>query len=106
MTEKYLKLLTGRFLISSGILLCAGVAIAWMDTRPGWDDTAITACAIAIVAALGSAMRVPPWLAAALVGGPILAAEISGGPGVLLAVAFAAGGAYIGAFIRRLVREA
>jgi hypothetical protein len=90
-------------LVGSALTLCAGLAIAWVDTRPHWDDTGITAGAIAIAAGAASLVRVPPWLAAALVAGPVVAAEISGGTGVLLAVPFALAGAYLGALARRLV---
>jgi hypothetical protein len=99
--ERGLRLLSPHVLIASALILCAGLAIAWVDTRPRWDDTGITAGALAIVAAMGSLARVPPWLVAALVAGPILVAELSGGTGVLLAIPFALAGAYAGAFVRR-----
>jgi hypothetical protein len=87
--------------VAAALTLGAGVVIAWVDTRPHWNDTGITAGAIAIVAAIGSLARVPPWLAAALVAGPVLVAELSGGIGVLLAIPFALAGAYAGALVRR-----
>jgi hypothetical protein len=83
------------------VTLCAGIAVAWIDTRPGWDDTGVTACAVLIAAAAGAFARVPPWLSAALAAGPILAVELRGGTGVLLAIPFALVGAYGAAFVRR-----
>lgn len=88
--------------ISAAVVLGAGVAIAWVDTRPTWDDTGVTAMAVMAVAAVGSLARVPAWLATVCAVGPLLVAEISGGQGVLLAVPFALAGAYAGVFIRRL----
>ena len=91
-------LLTGMVLA-----LAAGLAIVWIDTRPRWDDTGITAGSLLIAAGAGALISVPPWLAAALVGGPVVAAEFVGNPGVALALAIALVGAYGGALIRRLV---
>jgi uncharacterized RDD family membrane protein YckC len=83
------------------LVLGAGLAITWIDTRPQWDDTGITAVAVLIIAALGTLAGVAPWLSATLVAGPILVAELSGGMGVLLAIPFALAGAYVGAFVRQ-----
>lgn len=90
-----------KFLLGSALALCAGLAIAWMDTRPHWDDTGITIGALLISTALISLLRVPPWLVALLGAGPMLIAELPGGTGVLIAIPFALAGAYAGAFIRR-----
>ena len=80
--------------ISTLVALGAGMAIAWVDTRPTWDDTGITAMAVMGVAAAGSLARLPGWLAAVCAAGPLIAAEISGGPAVLISVPFAVVGAY------------
>ena len=90
-----------RLVIVAALVLCAGLAIAWVDTRPGWDDTGITAGLLAIVAAAGALAGVPPLLVAALAAGPMLVAELSGGTGVLLAIPIALVGAYVGALVRR-----
>jgi hypothetical protein len=84
--ERSRRLLSSHFLIASALVLCAGLGIAWIDTRPRWDDAGITA---------GALTRVPPWLAATLAAGPILIAEIPDGPGVLLAIPFALAGACV-----------
>ena len=86
--------------LAAGLVLCAGAAIAWVDTRPGWDDTGVTAGSILIVALCGGLFRVPPLLAAPLAAGPILAAELPGGTGVLLSIPFALAGAFTGRWIR------
>jgi hypothetical protein len=92
-----------QVLLGSALALCAGMGIAWVDSRPGWDDTGVTAGALVIAAALASLARVPPWLAAVLVAGPVLAAELPVGMGVLLAIPLALAGACAGAFVRRLL---
>ncbi len=79
------------------------MTLAWIDTRPQWDDTGIIAFGVLLVAAFGSLAGVTPWLSALLIAGPILVAELSGGPGVLLAIPFALAGAHAGAFVRRKI---
>lgn len=81
--------------------LCAGLAIAWVDSRPGWDDTGITIGALLIATLLAGLARIPPWLAVLLTAGPLLVAELPRGTGVLLAVPFALAGAYGGAWLRK-----
>ncbi len=88
--------------IVAALVLCAGMGIAWVDSRPTWDDAGVTAGVLVIVAAVGSLAQLPALLAAGLVAGPLLVAELPGGTGVLLAVPFALAGACAGAFIRRL----
>lgn len=90
-----------RIVFGSALVCGAGLIIAWIDSRPTWDDTGITAGALTIAAAWGAFVGLPPLLGAALAAGPILAAELPRGLGVLLAVPFALAGAYIGAFVRR-----
>jgi hypothetical protein len=92
---------SAQVLLGSAAALCAGLGIAWVDSRPGWDDAGLTAAALVITAALASLARVPPWLAAVLVAGPMLVAELSSGTGVLLAIPFAIAGACAGVFVRR-----
>ena len=29
---------TAQVLLGSALALCAGLGIAWVDSRPGWDD--------------------------------------------------------------------
>jgi hypothetical protein len=90
-----------RVLLASALTLGAGLVIAWVDTRPHWDDTGVTAGALMLAAAAASLFGVAPWLAAALVAGPVLVAEISANFGVLLAIPFALAGAFAAALCRR-----
>jgi len=91
-------------LILTAVVLVAGVAIAWMDTRPRWDDTGITAGAILVTAALGGVLGLRPWLAALLVTAPLLIAELgASGVGLLIVPVVAIFGAYGGASFRHVV---
>ncbi len=82
--------------------LVAGCAIAFMDTRPAWDDTGVTAGALLVASGLAALGGVRWWLAAMLVAGPLLAVEIrSLGWGAVLVFAFALAGAGIGAVARK-----
>ena len=79
----------------------AGCAIAWVDTRPSWDDTGVTAGALLVAAGLAAFGGVRWWFAALLVAGPLLAVEIRGlGWGAALVLAFALAGGAIGAVAR------
>jgi hypothetical protein len=94
-----------RALIGAAIALIAGLAIAWVDTRPNWDDTGITAGLLLISAAAAGQVGAPWWLAGALAVAPLLIAELGGNKGVLLAVPIAFVGAFAGAFLHRLMRR-
>ncbi|MDQ2933503.1 MAG: hypothetical protein M3R49_00725 [Chloroflexota bacterium] len=87
------------------VAVALGVAIAWVDSRPSWDDTAITAISLlgaaAIIAAV-SGRRPLVW--AVLVGAwtPMLEIPASGDPASLLALGFAVAGSLIGYGLVRL----
>jgi hypothetical protein len=88
------------------LALCAGCAIAWMDTRPSWDDTGVTACALALASGVTAFAGVPWWLAALLAAGPLLLAEIAGlGWGAVLVCAVSVAGALAGVPARRAWRR-
>jgi hypothetical protein len=94
-----------------GMLAAAlGWCIAWVDPRPTWDDTGVTAIALVVVAAaLGWLRPQRPWVWALLIGGWIPLLESGWRPqpangGVLPSLAVAGLGAYAGAFGRRLQR--
>jgi hypothetical protein len=79
--------------------LGVGVAIALVDSSPGWDDTGITAGLLLVGAGIVAAIAGErPWLWAALVGlpTPVLELTSSGNAASVLAVAFAAIGAAAG----------
>lgn len=83
--------------------LIFGLAIAWIDSRPGWDDSGVSAmlvlCSTAI---LGAAMPKRAWLWALAVGIwiPLLGLTVSHNTGSLLALVIAFAGAYAGALGR------
>jgi hypothetical protein len=86
------------------LALAAGILIALVDSRPGWDSTGITAGAMLLAA--GTAAFVAgdrPWLWALLIGlpTPIIETFGSGNAGSILAMAFATAGAAIGWTLRR-----
>lgn len=85
-----------------------GVAIALVDARPTWDDTGITAGVLLVTAFIVSALAGRrPWLWALLVGTwvPALTLVNGGDPAAVLALAFAAAGAYAGYAASRLWRR-
>jgi hypothetical protein len=81
----------------------AGAAIAWVDTRPGWDDTGVTAGVLFVAGGLAAFLGVRWWISALLVACPIILAELRGaGWGLLAALVFAAGGSVAGTVVRGL----
>lgn len=83
-----------------------GVAIAAIDSRPGYDATGVTAGLLVVTAAAFSAVAGSrPWLWAILVGiwTPLLEIPAGGGPAPAAALAIAAVGALVGLTARRVV---
>ena len=81
------------------IALGLGLAIALIDSGPGWDDTGVTVGLIGLASAgVAFASGRQPWLWALLVGSPLPALEIatSGATGSIAALVFAAIGAAVG----------
>ncbi len=75
-----------------------------MDTRPGWDDTGVTASSLFLLAAAAAFAGLPAWLAAALVAAPILFAELdTAGSAILLIAGIPLLAACVGATLRRAV---
>ena len=94
--------------LASVIALGAGLAVAWMDTRPRWDDAGVTAGCVCLAAALTTVAGANPWFVVLLVAGPLAAVSIVGGGGVLVAafvLAVAAVGAAVGWNTRRFGRR-
>jgi hypothetical protein len=86
-----------------------GLLIAYVDSRPNWDDTGLVASAIvAGCGLLGLAEPRYPWLWALAVGVWIPAFGIVQfhNYGSLLALAFAFAGAYSGAAFRKILAPA
>jgi hypothetical protein len=86
------------------VALGAGVAIALVDSSPGWDSTGVTALTLFGVAAVVAWIAGDrPWLWALLVGlpTPILEITQTGTTGSILALGFACAGAAAGWATRR-----
>ena len=84
--------------------LAMGIAIGYVDSRPGWDDTGVTAGLLALAAAIVAAVDGRrPWLWTALVGLPLAIIEVpqTGSAAPLAGLLFAAVGASIGLVARR-----
>lgn len=88
----------------TALVLTAGVigwGIGYMDSRPGWDDTGITAGALLVVGAfVGAAMPRWAWLSGLALGLPVfmMNAALHGNYGSALAIVIALVGAGLGAF--------
>lgn len=95
------------------VAVAIGLAIAWIDSRPHWDDSGITAGMLLLsAAALGIAGPRRPWLWALGVGIWIPAYLIARTPtlgnvlGSLVILAFPFAGAYAGMAVRRMSTRA
>lgn len=81
----------------------AGLIIAWIDSRPGWDDTGITAGLIVLASALfGYLLPERPWVWALAVGIwiPVHAIVATGDFKMLFVTIFAFIGSYLGSSVR------
>ena len=91
--------------ISFVLAIGAGLAIALVDSSPGWDDSGVTAGLLVLAAAVAAGISGRrPWLWAVLVGGWTPLVEILRGAGLapLIALAFSAAGAAAGYLVARL----
>lgn len=91
-----------RDVILGAICIAAGLGFAYVDSRPTWDDAGVLALSIAIASALAASIRPQRWwLWALLVGAWVPAHNIANGGGYasVVALAFAFGGALVGAGI-------
>jgi len=95
--------LGGKFVFLLILSLFTGFMIAWIDSRPGWDDTGITAGIIVMLSALfGYIHPAKPWIWALTVGSwiPIYAIFQNGNFLMLLVTLFGFAGAYLGAAVK------
>ena len=86
------------------LALALGIAIAYVDSSPGWDDTGVSAAAmLGVSGAFGLLHPARPWLWALVVGAWIPAFGIirEFNYPSLIALAFSFAGAYAGAVLRR-----
>jgi hypothetical protein len=87
------------------LALAAGCLIAAMDTRPGWDDSGVTAGALFLASALATGLGVRWWLTPVFVAGPLLIAEAGDlGWAAFLIVGISLAGTGIGAAARAALR--
>jgi hypothetical protein len=87
------------------VAIVLGLLIGYVDSRPTWDDTGVTAGVLLIVTAmLGALAPQRPWVWALCVGLwiPIFGISNSSNYGSLIAVAIAFVGAYAGMLVRRV----
>ena len=88
------------------LALTLGLLIGWVDTRPTWDDTGVTAAAIIAIAVLfGVAMPNHAWVWALAIGSGIsvLNIALNGNYEALLSLLVAFVGSYIGVFVRKAI---
>ena len=84
--------------------LLVGLFLLWIDIGPNWDDAGITAGVIVVSSlTIGILARGLPLFITLAVGGPIAAVEpvVRTNPGALLALLFAAIGAFGGCWLGR-----
>jgi len=92
--------------ISIIVLLLAtitGLAIAWIDSRPNWDDTGISVMMVLLASTLfGYISPQKPWLTALAVSVwiPLASIAISNNFGALIALIPGFIGAYFGYFVK------
>jgi hypothetical protein len=88
-------------LLAGLLAVAVGCGIAWVDTRPSWDDAGVTAGALLLGGGLAAFLGLRWWLAALLVACPIVLAEHrSAGWSILLMLGFATAGSALGAALR------
>jgi hypothetical protein len=86
-----------------------GLIVAWIDSRPTWDDTGITVAAVFISALLlGATLPTRPWLSALAVGIwiPLFNIVLNSNYAAVASLAVAFAGSYAGAFLRRALSSA
>lgn len=87
------------------LAIACGLAITWIDTRPTWDDTGITAGLLVLTsAAFGVIAPRMPWRWALAIGAwiPLAAIARHGDLKMLVVLAFPLAGAYAGSVLRRV----
>ena len=88
--------------LTAALSLGVGCAIGFVESRPTWDDTGITAGAVFLASLVVSAARPrSAWLTGLLVGVPVLAFNVAlhGGFASAIAVVIGLAGAGIGYLI-------
>lgn len=89
--------------------LVIGLLVAFVDSRPNWDDTGITVFSLLLAGGiLGLLVRRLPWLVALALGIwlPLWEIPTTGNFGALAGLAFAFAGVFAGWLIGRMLRQA
>jgi uncharacterized membrane protein (DUF4010 family) len=92
------------FYIVCALAVTAGLSVAWIDTRPTWDDAGITAMMVLVMAfVFGSLAGQKPWLIALAtsIWVPLSGIILTHNAGGVLALIPGFIGSYAGYFIRR-----
>jgi hypothetical protein len=96
-----------RFVYLLGAIAVAfGFLVASIDSRPGWDDSGVTAGLLVAGAALAAGVDGRrPWLWTLLVGAPLAIIEVpaTGSAASLVGLVFAGIGASFGLLVRRAI---
>ncbi len=90
------------------VAVALGGLITYLDSRPGWDDTGVTALAVLVASGvLGFLGPKRPWLWALAIGLwiPLLGIIREQNFGSLIALVVAFVGAYVGMAIRRSIKQ-
>jgi len=90
------------------LAVIVGLAIAYVDSSPGWDDTGVTVGLLLLSSAvLGFLLPRYPWLIALAVGIwiPLVSIFITHNYGGVIALLFPFLGAYAGMFLQHLVKK-
>jgi hypothetical protein len=98
-----------RFLPLLLLALGVGIGIAWVDTRPTWDDTGITATVVfGSTLLLGAALPRRAWVWAIAVGIwiPVFNVALQGNVGAVVSIVIAFAGSYAGVFLRKMFSTA
>jgi hypothetical protein len=101
-----MRTLNKQFIIYLVLAVITGICIAWIDSRPNWDDTGITAGLIFSSAAIfGYLATRKPWLIAlgVCVWIPLYGNLVSHNYGGFLALVPGFAGAYLGYAIKLMI---
>lgn len=99
-----------RRIFPMGLVIAAlvlGLLLAWVDSRPTWDDTGLMVGVLALTCAgFGAAHPKRAWLWALLIGGwiPLFGVLVTHNYGSLIALGVACIGAYVGVLVRTVAR--
>jgi hypothetical protein len=95
-----------KYLAPTILAVAFAITIAWIDTRPQWDDTGVTIGLLFISTAVcGAWLPSRAWLWALVIGGGVFGANVvlHGNYDSVVAIVAALIGAYAGAGTRKII---